>query len=152
MKRLDCEQIQDLLPDLLANRLGALEAAALRGHLQSCAECREEFEVVTAVAESRLAVPAGLETRIGHAVRGRVPVRTRWPIAAAASVAVALVGASVLLPRISAPVRDNPESVASADISGAGWFTVDDAFTSGASSLRDLSVEELERLLVELGK
>jgi hypothetical protein len=148
MKRMECEHARDGWPDLLANRLSAQDAVALRTHVQSCADCRAEFEVASTVARARLNVPAGLETRIQSAVRGRTPVRGRWPVAAAASIAVVVLGASALVGTLlSGPDRPPPVDV---ETQGAGWFGVDDAFLYGTSSLGDLSSEELNRLLVEL--
>ncbi len=151
MRPIDCEHVRDLLPDMLSDRLEAGENARARAHLQSCADCRAELGVAAAVARARLSVPAGLQERIGQAVHGRVAVRPRWPAAVAASVAVAVIGSSALLgPRFwQAP--DGDSAPPAADVPGAGWIGVDDAFMSGASSLRDLSVKELEQLLAELG-
>ena len=152
MKPVNCEHVQDRLPDLVGRRLNALEAASVQAHLQTCGDCRAELNVVSAVASARLNVPASLESRIGQAVRGRAPARARWPLALAASIAVAVIGGSAIL----APLlneSDTPESavpVELAEPSSAGWFSVDDAFISGASSLGDLTDEELKQLLVEL--
>ena len=148
MKPIDCEQVRDLLPDLLRDRLDATQSARLRSHIHGCAECRAELSVASAVARTRLAVPAGLEERVAGALPARVSVRPRWTAALAASVAVAVIGGSALLSVIRQPVADS--GLPAGEPQGAGFISVDDAFLTGASSLRDLSVKELEQLLSEL--
>jgi predicted anti-sigma-YlaC factor YlaD len=150
MMTVACDKVWDLLPDLLGQRLDARTEAAVRAHLQGCADCRAELSLVSAVASARLAVPTGLERRIQNAVRGRSLARPRWPIAAAAAVAAAMIGGSALLRGALERQTDTVAPAAVTDAQGAGWIGVDDAFMSGTSSLRDLSVEELEKLLVEL--
>jgi hypothetical protein len=150
MKTMSCEYVRDIAPELLAQRVDAKTDAAVRAHLQSCADCHAELAVASAVVSARLAVPAGLDRRIESALRGRVPARRHWPIAAAAAVVVAMLGGSALIHSVLDRAQNTGEGAAVTEGQGAGWFSVDDAFMSGASSLRDLSVEELEKLLVEL--
>lgn len=150
MKPIDCEQVRDSLPDLLSDRLDATQSARLRGHINGCAECRAELSVASAVARTRLPVPAGLEARVAGALPARVSVRPRWTAALAASVAVAVIGGSALLSVIRQPTTVVDSGSPAGEPYVGGFISVDDAFLTGASSLRDLSVKELEQLLSEL--
>lgn len=154
MKSLNCDEVRDGLPDLLSGRLSSVEEAAVRAHVKNCAECQVELDLAAAVAAARLSVPAGLHSRVVNAVRNRrTPV---WPgrMTLAASIAVAVIGGSVLLTQLRS-MNDGTEpldvSVVEPVEHGAGWLSVEDAFVSGTASLRDLSEDELKKLLVELG-
>jgi predicted anti-sigma-YlaC factor YlaD len=153
MKEISCEHVRDLMPELLSDQLDAVTSATLRAHLAKCAECAAEYAVAGLVAESRLPVPSRLESRVlAAAVGRRVTFWTRGRMAAAASIAVALIGGSTWLSQML-PMRGGlanapqPSTEASAP---AGFIGVEDAFTSGASSLGDLTVEELQKLLAEM--
>ena len=152
MKEISCEHVRDLLPELLSDRLDAVTSAALRAHIAQCPECEAEFAVAALVAESRLVVPSGLERRVVAATSGRrVTYWTRGRMAAAASIAVALIGGSTWLSQLLPPrgtVATQPAIEAAAP--AAGFIGVDDAFISGTSSLGDLTVDELQKLLVEM--
>jgi hypothetical protein len=153
MKTYNCEQVRDLQPDLVSDRLDPVAAAAVRTHVQSCADCRAELEIAELIAQSRVPVPGGLEARVLTAAGGRRT--TRWSnlrYAVAASIAVAVIGGSVVLSPLLTSSNTSPAVIDSAlpETGGPGWFGVQDAFVTGASSLRDLSVEELEKLLVEI--
>lgn len=154
MTPLNCEHVCDVLPELVSGKLSSIDEAALRAHLQSCVDCQVQLELVTAISQSRLNVPDGLHARVVTATRNRrVPAWTSW-MTLAASIAIAVIGGSVLLmerdfvPDTAVPVAVQPVPAAEA---GAGWLSVEDAFVSGAASLRDLSEDELKTLLSELG-
>ena len=154
MTALTCEHVSDVLPELVGGKLGSIDEAAVRGHLQSCVECKRELELVTSISRARLSVPEDLHGRVIRATRARKgPVWTSR-MTLAASIAVAVLGTSVLLMQrdfvsdSTVPVAIQPEPVAEA---GAGWLSVEDAFVSGTASLRDLSEDELKTLLSELG-
>jgi anti-sigma factor RsiW len=154
MMRLNCEHVRDVLPQLVSCRLSSIDEAAVRAHLQTCVDCQVELELVAAISRARLNVPDGLHARVVTATRTRrVPAWT-GRMTLVASIAVAVIGGSVLLmqrdfvPDSVVPVAVQPEAVAEA---GAGWLSVEDAFVSGAASLRDLSEDELKTLLSELG-
>ena len=155
MNSLNCEYVRDLLPELLDDRSSAGTMAAARAHLASCEECRAEFALASAIAEARPAVPAGLDRRVVAAlVTRRVTVWTRGRLAAAASIAIAIVGGSMwwseLAPRSAPALGTQPAVTVQRETAGAGFIGVEDAFVTGASSLGDLTVEELEKLLLEL--
>jgi predicted anti-sigma-YlaC factor YlaD len=150
----DSEHMSDLIPEFLAGTLNRVDTAGVQGHLQTCAECREELEVARMVAGARLPVPPQLEARVLAATRQRtISFRPRMRYALAASVAVAVIGGSAILPSfLGKSVQPTaPENAVTAEPVTGGWMGVEDAFTSGASSLRDLSVEELQKLLSEMG-
>ena len=153
MMEISCDSVRDLLPELLSDQLDAVTSAALRAHIARCAECEAEYSVASLVAESRLTVPRGLAQRVVAAAAGRrVSYWTRGRMAAAASIAVALIGGSTWLSQLLPPrgsVATQPAVEVAAP--GGGFIGVDDAFMSGASSLGDLTVEELQKLLVEMG-
>ena len=154
MTTTNCEHVRDVLPDLLADRLDPIEAAAVRAHVQRCADCRAELELAELIAQSRMSVPAGLEARVLSATAGRrkrVWTNTRYAVAA--SIAVAVIGGSaVIAPWLRSTNQPGPAAleVPAPEAVGPGWIGVQDAFLTGASSLRDLSVEELEKLLTEI--
>jgi predicted anti-sigma-YlaC factor YlaD len=150
----DSEHISDLIPEFLAGTLNRVDAAGVRGHLQTCAECRGELDLARVIAGARLPVPAQLEARVLAATRERtVAAQPRLRYALAASIAVAVIGGSAILPSFlgKAVQPTAPAGVVSAEPVTGGWMGVEDAFNSGASSLRDLSVEELQKLLHEMG-
>ena len=154
MTPLNCEHVCDALPELVSGKLNSIDEAAVRAHLQSCVECQVELELVTALSRSRLNVPDGLHARVVTATRTRRAPAWTGRMTLAASIAVAVIGGSVLLMQrdfvadTAVPVSVQPEPAAEA---GAGWLSVEDAFVSGAASLRDLSEDELKTLLSELG-
>jgi hypothetical protein len=155
MKTYNCEQVRDLLPDLVSDRLDPIEAAAVRSHVHSCADCHAELEIAELIAQSRVPVPAGLEARVLTAAGSRRT--TGWSnlrYAVAASIAVAVIGGSVVLAPLMTSSNAPPAAVVESPLpetGGPGWFGVQDAFVTGASSLGDLSLEELEKLLLEIG-
>jgi anti-sigma factor RsiW len=155
MNTLNCETIRDLLPELLSDRVSASMTTAVRAHLASCEECRAELALARAISEAVPAMPAGLDRRVlAAATRPRATMWTRGRLAAAASVAIAIVGASMwwseLGPRNEERLGTHPVVNVQRETAGAGFIGVDDAFATGASSLGDLTVEELEKLLLEL--
>ena len=153
MNALNCEYVRDVLPELSSGRLDTGMAAGVLAHLEGCAECRFEQRIGEIVSQARLEVPAGLEQRVRLATAGRRGGSgwNRARMAAAATVAVAIIGGSALLaPYLERSAPDQAVAVSSDPEAGAGFFGVEDAFNSGASSLKDLTEEELKQLLVEL--
>jgi predicted anti-sigma-YlaC factor YlaD len=153
MKPLNCEHVRDVLPDLLSRKLSGVEEASVQAHLQSCSECRADLAVATVVNAVRLNPPMHLQQRILSASRARRTPAWSGRMALAASVAVAVIGGSVLMQQLLPKSDEVPLASQPAELPeiGAGWFGVDDAFVSGTASLRDLSEAELEKLLAELG-
>lgn len=153
MKELNCEYVRDVYPDVLngsgsgsgSGRLGWGAEQQVRAHLAACEDCRAEAAVLELLHAQRLVAPEGLDTHaltaLARSTRStRVP---RHALALAASVAIALVGGSVLLQipaRTAAPVA----------VKAYGFVGVEDAMLSGKASLNDLSEAELELLLQEM--
>lgn len=71
MSRLDCDTVLDLLPERAAGRLDEDTAAAVERHLETCAECRAEAELVRRIAERTVSPPADLQARVVAAVKAR---------------------------------------------------------------------------------
>lgn len=168
----NCEGMLDRLPDWAAGRLSADDAEAVRSHVDGCATCREAWEVVRLLAEAGpRPVPAGLEARLRTAVReaaeGAEPRPLRrgsgagvrpwrvpsWGLAAAAGIVLA-VATPVLVERMgdsaAATVDDAEVVTAVADRLPSPWLD-DEGIVAGAPVLDDLTDEDLERLLEEMG-
>lgn len=161
-----CETVTDLLPEYLGGVLDEERAAAVQRHLADCADCTAEHSLVASLRQHRATPGDGLVERI---VRGslerefssrfrsagspRLSSLSRPSLALAATLAMALLGGSLLLKRLNLQVEiaDVTRPVVGIDGGGAGWIGVDAALVSGAASLQDLTVEELEQLLVEVG-
>lgn len=167
----NCDRTLDRLPDWAAARLSAEDAEVVRTHVDGCATCREAWEVVRLLAEAGpRPVPEGLEARLRAAVReasgGAEPgavgrarpnpgVRWRlpsWGLAAAAGIVLA-VATPLLVERMGgAPASDDDAEVVTAvvDRLPSPWFD-DEGTVAGAPVLDDLTDEDLERLLEEMG-
>ena len=158
MNRYDCETVRDFIPVLVRNELLPHEAAATESHLEQCTQCREEAALVRLFYTNQPTVPAGLEARVLLAVRAPVASR-RWTparLAMAATVAAALLGGTFVLERMGAFVRPTAEQTASLalDANAASvfsWAAAEAPWLHGSSALEQLSAEELEKLLAELG-
>lgn len=146
MNELNCEYVRDVYPDVLSGKLELIAAQQVRAHVVSCDDCRAETAVLEMLHGQRVVAPAGLDASVltelarPQTHRMRVP---RHALALAASVAIALVGGSVLL---QMPAR----TAAPAATTGYGFVGVEDAMLSGKASLNDLSEAELELLLQEM--
>ena len=140
---LNCEYVREVYPDVLNQKLDAATANAVRAHIARCSDCREEVAVIERLHAIVVEIPAGLQERIVADIsrpRQRFGLRK---LAYAATVAAAIVGGSLLLDS-----REEPDVNVEAE--GLGFVTVEDAMVSGTSSLRDLTIEELEQLLGEI--
>jgi len=142
-----CGDVRELIPDLVAGRLPAAEAARVNGHVKTCTDCRAELDLVRLLHATRAEVPAGLLDRITRASIARRPARTWWGISAAAIAALAL-GIGIVSDDASAPGAEVPVFVREAE-EGEIWLS-DDGLVAGAPALDDLSDEALLELLDEL--
>lgn len=142
------DQMQDQLPDLAAGSLDPARAKQLRTALENDPELRREFDLISTLREGRPNAPAGLADRIRAGIAE--PTRERrwigWPLSTAALLVIAL-GTAVLWgeeeedPGSPLPVEDPVSSV----------FPTDDGLVAGELILADLSDDELEALLEEIG-
>lgn len=151
---MNCEWVRDMYPDVLHGKVEAAVAERVRTHVGSCDECRGEIALLEAIHAQNAPVPAGLHERILDAV-GRPAPRFRIQagrIAMAATVAAALIGGSLILhQQVPAPahMEAGPAAAAATAHHGIGAVGVEDAMLSGKTSLDDLTVEQLEKLLGE---
>ena len=110
----DCPNsaIRERLPDLINDRLGAPERAEVHAHLNTCADCRSELQLLERVRAASRPVPRVDVQRIVAAVpayRAASPWRTLTAsplLRAAAVIVIVLLGALLLR-------RDNPQVVES---------------------------------------
>jgi hypothetical protein len=93
-------EIRDLLPDLLHERLDAVDRARVEGHVATCEACSEELALLRDLRSTIRRVPA-IDTRmIAAAIPAyHAPVRRSWGSwrAAAAIAAIAIGGTSIAL-------------------------------------------------------
>ena len=153
MNNLNCEYVRDVYPDVLSGAADALVADVVRDHLATCADCREEAALIAALQHAPApVVPAGLHERV---VQSTARPRARWRIhagdvAMAATLAAALIGGGIYLQQQKQPLADAPAPAAVRPAHSLGAVGVEDALMTGKSSLDDLSVEQLEKLLGEV--
>lgn len=144
-----CDAIRDDLPLLAAGVLDADRARQVEQHLQVCEECGEEQSLIV-LLRSPIAVPADLEGRLRNAVgRASAPSAVRrWRTAAAAAVAVIVVGASGLL--VAQRRNELAVDITGSDAAVLGWAARVDPVLHGGIGLDALTDEELELLLAEM--
>ena len=95
---IDCinAEVRDALPDLLSGKLSREDAAVLQDHIDGCADCRSELELLREVrATAAIAPPMNISEISSHLPHyaGVTPVPGRqkasvwtWKIAAAAAI------------------------------------------------------------------
>ena len=144
-----CEEIRELIPDFVANRLSSEELAGVEAHVHDCADCRAELELARLIFASRPEAPQTLVERIARAAAAdrRAPARTWWGVSAAAIAALAL-GIGIT----SDPTPPTPVEVPAfaAETDEVEIWLSDDGLIAGAPALDDLSDEALQQLLDEL--
>jgi anti-sigma factor RsiW len=155
MRLLSCETVRDELPAMLDGRLDSSERRAVAAHLEVCAECRAEADVLAMLRRQTVAVPPGLEERVKEAVRrqaGRARRAPSWALAAAAAAAVLLGGVLLLRHTGGDPLLGDPEAVAIAAgmLQPFADLPESNGLLAGGLQLDDLSTEELQLLLTEL--
>ncbi|MFQ5536347.1 MAG: zf-HC2 domain-containing protein [Gemmatimonadota bacterium] len=143
-----CVAVREFLPEWASGRMPEAERRAVTEHLEKCAACREEAELVRLLYVGRDSVPGALVREISRAVRSRRVRRRRhaWWGLAAAAVAVLALGIGVASYRTS---DEEPTLFASEDLPGSVWVT-EDGEVAGAPAWDELSDDELEALLQEL--
>lgn len=143
MNRYDCEAIRDLLPSLMRGEMLPHEATIAELHLDTCADCRAEADIVLLLQETLAPVPAGLETRVIRAVRRRNLLSGRPArLALAATLATAVIGGLLIHGRAG--------TGSDLDVEAVTWAAAQDPMLHGSSELHELSVEQLELLLEEM--
>jgi hypothetical protein len=143
-----CGSIRELIPDLVADRLGDSDVELVTEHLSGCDDCRDEHELAQMVFAGRAVPPEGLGVRVIEAVRRdqRVVVRPWWGVSAAAVAALALgIG---IASEPSATTVDVPDFAYEVE-EGEVWLS-DDGLLAGSPTFDALSDEALLQLLDEL--
>lgn len=169
-----CEFYADALVEREAGLLEAERAARVDAHLETCAECRDALRAVRALRDAPLEVPSGLEARVRSAARqaagavqspadratpamggrGQRPGPARWrpwafPLAAAAAAVGIWIGVGA--PGTGPAPTAEPTLAVVNDYDLYGAWPADGVIVAGDPLLGELSVEELERLLQEMG-
>ena len=69
-------EVKEALPDLLNGRLSALDTATMKAHVESCADCRAELELLREAKTSALLIQKMDAAKISAAIPPypRVPV------------------------------------------------------------------------------
>ncbi len=103
MSSSECMEVRLLLPELALSTLGGEERARALQHLSQCVDCRAEAHSLAEVADELLLIaprvepPVGFESRVVERVAATSsPPARRIPIAAAALLVAAFVGAAVV--------------------------------------------------------
>jgi len=153
MKPLSCEQVRDLLPDWDSRTPSGDSRTAMAAHLEGCANCRAEAALLAGLRRSLPAVPATLEWRVLNATR-RPPAR-RWltvrQLAVAATLAVAVLGGSLLIEVAARRAGDGPAPAITPGISAGVLLPgLEDPILVGRSVLPSLTEAELESLLARM--
>lgn len=150
--KMTCDTVRDRMPELAAGLLADEEAVPVERHLDACAACADEREVVLFLRAASPEPPPGLEARIVRTVRAGAPAASRGrtvpSFAIAAGAAFALLTGSLLV-RGGIGAGDEGSGAAVREVT-LGWPTVVDPILRAAPVLSDLTVEELESLLAEL--
>ncbi len=162
--------VRDMLPDLVAGRLDDMRVRRVEAHVEACADCAAELEVLRALTDARQTVPEGLEARIRSAIHEeldpgpdhapepvpeiRLPRRwsrfwSPWTAAIAATI-VALVGGTLVLTDHGTNTLTEEEVLALETSAPYGNFPGANGEVAGVATLDDLSDEELEQLLAEM--
>lgn len=145
-----CETARELIPDLVGERLSAAEASRVAAHLDTCADCRAEAELVRLLHAARPQVPVGLAGRVLAAVRADRPRGRRpWWGLAAAAVAVLALGIGVASRSPTDTVTGVPGFVAQGTSTSGAWVS-DNGMVAGAPALDGLSDAALQTLLEEM--
>ena len=153
MTTTNCENVRDIYPDILHGAVDAATSARVRAHIASCDECAAECALLDALYAQPVVVPSGLEARVSQAVKRVKPMRWyigRGQLAMAATLAFALIGGSAILQMQQREEVQSPAPTTVAPAPHIGAVGVEDAMLSGKSSLDDLSVEQLKKLLGEI--
>ncbi|MGI9629333.1 MAG: hypothetical protein ACR2QM_21105 [Longimicrobiales bacterium] len=143
--------IKDQLPDLASGNLDPVRADEIRHAIAEDPELRREFDLILALHEGRPRPPLGLADRIRAGVTEEAPRQKRWigwPLSTAAVLVIAL-GTALFWngeggTPAGVPPLDDPEA--------PSVFPADDGLVAGALLLADLSDEEIEALLEEIGQ
>lgn len=155
MNTSSCESITDLLADRVRNNIGPIDRLRVDRHLERCASCQAQSELLAMIERTRPAVPAGLQARIAGAVaaRPRPRRRARAGLAAAAGIVLALVTGGLLVMRVQS--YGGGETPTGEDLTATATMQAvrpDDPLLAGGPQFARLSVDELATLLAEMDR
>lgn len=124
-----CDDVREILGLHVEGTLDPAEAEGVAQHLGSCAACREEERRERAAWRALDAVPgaappSGFAERVAEAARGSSRWRRLVPLAAAASIAIALLAGTFALRRTGGALSDE-EVIAHLDLLES-WDLVSD--------------------------
>ncbi len=124
-----CDEVRDLLALHVEGTLDPDEAESVARHLGSCAACRgeerrERAAWVALDAVPGAALPSGFAERVAEAARRSSRLRRLLPLAAAASIAIALLAGTLAL-RGTRAVLSDEEVIAHLDLL-ENWDLVSD--------------------------
>jgi anti-sigma factor RsiW len=164
---MNCQDVNDLLPDFAVGDLPLDERRGVERHLESCEACADTRDTVEALHASRPELPVGLEARVRAAARAefeavaddgvlRLEPRRRsgvpsWALGAAALLVLA-VGTPLMVDRVAespSAAEDEVLALAERTLTPSVWAS-DDGLIAGEPALDGLSDEELLALLEEL--
>ena len=149
MKCVDAE-VKEALPDLLNGRLSAFDTATMNAHVESCADCRAELELLRQAKSSALLIPAMDALKIASAippypripahVEPSRPITARFKALRVAAVAVLVAAAglvwSVTSRDVAEPITRTAVNTANPDASVALPGTVGASSTESASAAK----------------
>ena len=135
----DCvnADVRDALPDFINHRLSELDVATVREHIESCADCKAEVELIREARATALLAPKMDVNRIAGALPAYAPFRSRsittgsrrvWALAAAAII-VAIGGWAISTRQLTS---DSPTVAAVTTAPPTPVETVTPAITSPA--------------------
>jgi anti-sigma factor RsiW len=150
-----CEQITDLLPDLVAGTLSQATSNIVAQHLRTCAACESELALLHSLRAAAPAAPSELAERIARAVAAQPVVRRSHSVrdlAIAASIAITVIGGAIAtqLQRDNATVVTPPIADTAAAVEAAGYLTVEGPALGAGSVIPELTEAQLEKLLAEM--
>lgn len=147
-----CAWVAERLPEWAAGILSGPERDRLEVHLEACASCRADAELIRLLRAGRPRAPGGLAERIRAGVRFERNASSRpwWGVAAAAVAALAI-GIGVTSSRGGSATVTVPAYAAVADTTESAIWLSDDGLVAGAPALDDLSDQALQQLLQEMG-
>lgn len=152
MTKLNCEYVRDIYPDALHGRMDPELAQRVREHVALCDDCAAECALVAAIYHHQTPLPAGLPERVITAAtqpRRRALIRPAH-LAMAATLAAALIGGAILIDTQQPLPGQQKQPTARRGVLHVGAVGVDATMMTGKTSLDDLSVEQLEKLLGEM--
>lgn len=163
----DCGAIGELLPEFLAGRVSEADDQRIREHLAECADCRNRANAVSLLQQTPVPAPdperwQGFVDGVVTATEGKrrpAGLRFGWALVAVMAAAAVLIFSWIRVARMdlskSVAIEALAREVAELPPAEAGAWTVglsSTGFMSPGFDTADLSEQELEELLTEVGR